>query len=135
MRQFCPAGRWRGGTIEDVMVMGLGHVLGTDGRTWYDFWSGLGADIGGLAFIGATIGIYRKHNCHVHRCWRIAKQAVVGTSWVVCHRHHPEGRPTAQQVAQVHSRILEAEHAALARATHLATGERAITHPAPPTPD
>ena len=102
------------------MVMGLGHVLGTDGRDWYNFWSGLGADIGGLAFVGAGIGLYRKHNCHVHGCWRIAKQQVVGTSWVVCHRHHPEGRPTAEQVAQVHSRILKAEHAALERATHLA---------------
>jgi hypothetical protein len=56
----------------------------------------------------------------VHGCWRIAKQQVIGTSWVVCHHHHPEGRPTAEQVAQVHSRILDAEHAALERATHAA---------------
>ena len=102
------------------MVMGLGHVLGTDGRGWYDFWSGFGADIGGLAFLGAGFGVYRKHNCHVHGCWRIAKQAIVGTSWVVCHHHHPEGRPTAEQVAQVHSKILAAEHAALERVTRMA---------------
>jgi hypothetical protein len=76
------------------MVMGLGHVLGTDGRAWYDFWSGFGADIGGLAFLGAGIGLYRKHNCHVHRCWRIAKQQVEGTTWMVCHKHHPDGKPT-----------------------------------------
>jgi hypothetical protein len=101
------------------MVMGLGHVLGADGRGWYNFWSGIGADIGGVAFIGASIGLYRKHNCHVKGCWRLAKQSVRGTSWVVCHRHHPEGHPTADQVAQVHSKILAAEHAALERATHV----------------
>jgi hypothetical protein len=99
------------------MAMGLGHLLGTDGDEWYLFWSGMGADIGGFAFIGAAIGIYRKHNCHVHGCWRIAKQQVIGTSWMVCHHHHPEGRPTAEQVAQVHSRNLAAEHAAFERAT------------------
>jgi hypothetical protein len=93
------------------------------GREWYNFWSGIGADIGGFAFNGAVFGLYRKHNCHVGGCWRIAKQQVVGTSWVVCHHHHPEGRPTAEQVAQVHSRILSAEHAALARAERLVAHE------------
>ena len=104
------------------MVMGVGHVFGTDGREWYNFWSGIGADIGGFAFIGAAFGLYRKHNCHVGGCWRLAKQQVVGTSWVVCH-HHPEGRPNSEQVAQVHSRILSAEHAALARAERLVAHE------------
>lgn len=103
-----------------IVAMNLGHILGSDGRAWYDFWSGLGADIGELAFVGAVVGVYRKHNCHVHGCWRIAKQQVVGTSWVVCHHHHPQGRPSAEQVAQVHSKILEAEQAALRRARRMA---------------
>jgi hypothetical protein len=103
-----------------VIVMGLGHVLGTDGRAWYDFWSGFAADIGGLAFVGAAIGIYRKHNCHVHRCWRIAKQQVIGTSWMVCHRHHPLGRPTAQDVLDAHARVRVAEREALDLATQVA---------------
>jgi hypothetical protein len=101
------------------MAMGLGHLLGTDGDEWYLLWSGIGADIGGFALIGAAIGVYRKHNCHVRGCWRLAKQRVVGTSWVVCHHHHPEGRPTAEQVAQVHARALDVEHAALERAARL----------------
>jgi hypothetical protein len=111
-----------------IVVMGVGHWIGSDGGTWYNFWSGLGADIGGLAFVGAGIGLYRKHNCHVAGCWRIAKQQVVGTSWVVCHHHHPEGRPTAEQVAQVHSKILTAEHAALERAVKFAE-EHQPNHP------
>jgi hypothetical protein len=31
------------------MVMDLGHVLGADGREWYNFWSGMGADVGQVA--------------------------------------------------------------------------------------
>jgi hypothetical protein len=102
-----------------IVVMGLGHLVGADGREWYNFWSGAGADLGQLVLLGGAIGLYRKHNCHVRGCWRIGKQQVVGTSWVVCHKHHPEGHPTAEQVAQVHSRILAAEHAALERAEKL----------------
>ena len=66
-------------------------MLGVDGREWYDFWSGLGADLGQLALIGAAVGLYRKHNCHVKGCWRIAKQPLEhdGATWMVCHRHHP----------------------------------------------
>jgi hypothetical protein len=98
------------------------HLFGADGQGWYNFWSGFGADLGQVALFGAAIGLYRKHNCHVHGCWRIAKQQVVGTSWLVCHHHHPEGRPTAEQIAQVHSRILDAERAALHRATRPVEG-------------
>jgi len=53
---------------------------------------------------------------------------------MVCHHHHPEGRPTAEQVAQVHSKILEAERAALGRATRPAEGEHAPGHPTGTTP-
>jgi hypothetical protein len=102
--------------LDVTVATGLGHFFGADGRQWYNFWSGIGADIGELVLLGGALGIYRKHNCHVKGCWRIAKQEVVGTSWVVCHHHHPEGHPTAEQVAQVHSRILNAERAALERA-------------------
>jgi hypothetical protein len=102
-----------------IVVMGISHLVGTDGGAWYNFWSGLGADIGGLTLLGGATAVYRKHNCHVGGCWRIAKQQVIGTSWMVCHHHHPEGRPTAEQVAQVHSKILTAERAALERATRL----------------
>lgn len=81
-----------------MTILSLGHVLGTDQGSWYGFWSGLGADLGEVAFIGAAIGLYRKHNCHVHRCWRLAKQQVDGTSWMVCHKHHPLGKPTTAQL-------------------------------------
>ncbi len=74
-----------------IIGEGLSHVLGTDGRSWYDFWSGFGADLGQIAFVGAAIGLYRKHNCHVKGCWRIAKQPLEhdGTTWMVCHQAPP----------------------------------------------
>jgi len=87
-----------------VVVMGIGHLLGADGRNWYDFWSGFGADLGQIALVGAAIGLYRKHNCHVHRCWRIAKQQVEGTQWMVCHRHHPDGKPTEADMRRLADR-------------------------------
>jgi hypothetical protein len=116
-----------------VVVMGLGHLVGTDGEEFYNLWSGLGADIGQLVLLGGAIGLYRKHNCHVKGCWRIGKQQVVGTSWVVCHKHHPEGHPSAEQVAQVHSQILNAERAALERAERL-VGRNGPDDADPPQP-
>lgn len=56
---------------------------------WYGFWSGFGSDLGEVAIIGAGIGIFRKHNCHVQGCWRIGKHPVEGTPYIVCRKHHP----------------------------------------------
>lgn len=70
----------------------LMHVLGVDdvsGR-WYGFWSGAGSDIGELALIGAVLGMFRKHNCHQRRCWRVGRHIVNGTPY--CNRHHEQAR-------------------------------------------
>lgn len=75
------------------MTRWLLHVLGIDdvsGR-WYAFWSGVGGDLG---FIGAAFTIWRRHSCHVRRCWRVGRQQIDGTTWHVCHRHHPIGAPS-----------------------------------------
>lgn len=75
----------------------LAHILGLDdmaGR-WYGFWSGFGSDLGEIAIIGGLISIVRRHNCHVHHCWRVGRHPVQGTPHVVCRRHHPDGHLTA----------------------------------------
>lgn len=72
------------------------HVLGVDdvsGR-WYGFWSGAGSDIGELALIGAVLGMFRKHNCHQRRCWRVGRHIVNGTPW--CNRHHEQARSESE---------------------------------------
>jgi hypothetical protein len=53
----------------------------------YNFWSGVGAYLTILGTVGA---IYRKHNCHRARCWRIGKHVINGTPW--CNKHHEEVR-------------------------------------------
>lgn len=49
----------------------------------YLFWSGSASYI----FLSAVY--MRRHNCHMPRCWRFGKRAVMGTSLVYCHKHHP----------------------------------------------
>ncbi len=56
----------------------------------YQFWSGVGSDIGELAILGGVIGLWRQHNCHVHRCWRLSWHPHPQHGHPVCRRHHPE---------------------------------------------
>lgn len=59
----------------------------------YNFWSGLGSDIGELALAGAITGLIRKHNCHQRGCWRfghyVLKDDKSGLEFLLCRRHHP----------------------------------------------
>jgi hypothetical protein len=81
-------------------VLGFLHTFGIDDTSgrWYAFWSGAGSDIGELAIIGALLGLLRKHNCHVHRCWRVGRHPVEGTPFTVCRHHDPGGPVTAADV-------------------------------------
>lgn len=83
------------------------HLFGVEPRntsTAYNFWSGIGSDLGELGIITGLVTVYRKHNCHVYRCWRVGKMAVPGTPYVVCHRHHPavDAPITSQVVLDAH---------------------------------
>jgi hypothetical protein len=84
----------------------LWHFLGADGDSAYNIWSGFVADFGSLALFGGAIGLYRRHMCHLKGCPRLGKQAVEGTSWVVCHKHHPAGAPDTKQLAEHHRRAV-----------------------------
>jgi hypothetical protein len=77
----------------------LAHVLGLDNgsATPYLFWSGIGSDLGELAIVGVLAGMLRKHNCEVHRCWRLGRHSTDG-GHMVCRKHHPDGHLTAGQV-------------------------------------
>jgi hypothetical protein len=86
----------------------LVHVTGSDyglqaGRwSFYGFWSGFGSDIAEVTIIAGLIAVYRKHNCHVSGCWRLARLPVPGTPYVTCRKHNPHGAPTAEKVIADH---------------------------------
>jgi hypothetical protein len=77
----------------------LPHVLGLDNASgrWYLFWSGAGSDLGELTIVVVLLGLIRKHNCEVHRCWRLARHQTAG-GHMVCRRHHPEDHLAPGQV-------------------------------------
>lgn len=79
----------------------LPHWMGLDNGAspWYLFHSGIGANLGEYAIALGVLALVRKHNCHVHRCWRLARHPVGGTPFVTCRRHHPDGHLTAGAVA------------------------------------
>lgn len=64
------------------------HLTGSDNASgpWYLFWSGI---VGDLGLFGGMAMIYKKHNCHVHWCWRLGHFAISGTPYMVCKKHHP----------------------------------------------
>lgn len=76
------------------------HFWGMDNGSGpnYLWWSGGGSDIGeyvvATAFVGGLVAFVRRHNCHVHRCWRMQWKTVPGTDHVVCRKHHAEATGT-----------------------------------------
>ena len=64
---------------------------------WYLFPSGWGANFGELAIAAGLFGMIRKHNCEVHRCWRLGRHRTAA-GHMVCRRHHPDDHLTVQQV-------------------------------------
>lgn len=58
----------------------------------YNFVSGPLADITLLTAFASFLWLWwRKHNCHVHRCWRISWHPHPVHGHPVCKKHHPEG--------------------------------------------
>ena len=76
--------------INDILTF-LGTTNGS-GR-WYLWWSGM---FGNLTIFAAILLFYRKHNCHIHRCWRLGRYTAVDATdmeHVVCRHHHPDLGP------------------------------------------
>lgn len=60
----------------------------------YQFWSGLGGDLGQVTLITGlvvvTAGWVRHHNCHVKGCWRLQWHPHPEHGHPVCRRHFPD---------------------------------------------
>jgi hypothetical protein len=75
-----------------VVAASLHYVLHWPTQGGYNFISGPLADITLVtAFLSTLILWWRKHNCHVHRCWRLQWHQHPTHGHPVCKKHHPDG--------------------------------------------
>lgn len=79
----------------------LSHWLGLDNASGsvYLWWSGLFGDV---TILSIPIVLLRKHNCNIHKCWRLGRHAVEGTTFKVCRAHHPDGHLTHAHLLNLH---------------------------------
>lgn len=85
----------------------LSHFFGLDNLSGahYGFWSGVGSIVIPpiLTSLPIVLVLLRKHNCHVHRCWRIGRHTATdadGQTHTVCRKHHPRGHLKAERLAK-----------------------------------
>lgn len=67
------------------MTLAVGWLFHPLGGLGYQFWSGIGSNFGYLAILAA---LWRKHNCHMQRCWRLQWRVDPAHGHPVCRRHH-----------------------------------------------
>lgn len=76
----------------------LGYCVGSHAQVrdclGYNFWSGIGSDVGELAIVGGlltiVLGFWHHHNCHVKGCYRLHWHPDPVTGHPVCKKHHPD---------------------------------------------
>lgn len=80
----------------------LFHPLIGRGYQFYSGVAGLFIDASLVTGIGAY---WKRHNCHVSRCWRLQwKHTAAGDC--VCRKHHPDSPKSAHRVHQDHHEAL-----------------------------
>ena len=112
--------RYVGGWFWHPLATGNGTACGPTDHSGcgYSFWSGGASDIAEVTVIfslGAFLGAWwRKHNCHVHGCWRLQWHPHPTHSHPVCAKHHPHGQGRGAHLkAEMHT--LDAHRVALER--------------------
>lgn len=98
--------------LHAALVAGLPDYLWHPlrGGNGYNSWSGWVSDVGEATLITAILASlatwWRKHNCHVHKCWRLSWHAHPGHGHPVCRKHHPYGQGRGDHLdARHHSAI------------------------------
>ena len=59
------------------------HILSGRG---YQFWSGIGSDIGEVAIVGGIVAMVRHQNCAHKSCWRLGHH-VTADGHKLCRKH------------------------------------------------
>ena len=89
------------------------HFIGADDVSgeWYGFWSGFGSIVVPplLTAVPIVWVLLRKHNCEVHRCWRLGRHET-DAGHHVCRKHHPGGHLTAADVIAAAAQARERWH-------------------------
>jgi hypothetical protein len=77
--------------------------------TWHDpdGYNIVSGPIADVTLLGGAYAIARKHNCHVRGCWRVGRAAVEGTNYIVCGKHHPHAKPSAEKVLADHHAAMD----------------------------
>lgn len=74
------------------LMFALGIYPAPSGTPWtYQLWSGFIPALAVMSLIGGVGTIIRRHNCHIHGCWRTGSYPV--GEYRVCKRHHDDIRP------------------------------------------
>lgn len=75
----------------------------------YQFWSGIGSDIGEVAIVGGLVTLllafWRHFNCHADRCWRLSWHTHADHGHPLCRVHHPHGKNRAHTIGGVNRAI------------------------------
>jgi hypothetical protein len=81
------------GSLNRVFVVAnLHYLIHWPTHGGYNFVSGPLADITLITAFAGTLYLWlRKHNCHVHRCWRLQWHPHPDHGHPVCKKHHPDG--------------------------------------------
>ncbi len=83
------------------LLASLHYLLHWPTHGGYNFVSGPLADITLItAFTGTLYLFLRKHNCHVHGCWRMQWHPHPDHGHPVCKKHHPDGHGLPAHPAQ-----------------------------------
>lgn len=93
------------------MLASLTYLLHPYVGNGYQFWSGIGSDIGEVSLIGALMMVYRHHNCAAPRCLRIGKHLTADGLHKLCRRCHPDLPKHRLSLAEIHERHHDAKEA------------------------
>jgi len=114
-------GRGPADTTETTMIQAstLTHLadIGPLSTNRLGDWSNFLGPIEGVGAFAAGYVLARKHNCHVKGCWRIGRIQIQDTEHVVCRHHHPDDKPSHQDIldASAEAHRIRRHRAKLAR--------------------
>jgi hypothetical protein len=72
----------------------------------YQFWSGLGSDLG---YIAGLIALWRHLNCGAPRCLRIGRHPTADGQHHLCRKHHPDLANHKPSLAEIRDRHQQAK--------------------------